>query len=236
MQALLYVVVILVAIALFLGAILIATRSRRKTGNGSPKDAEKWWRDWYSSTLVLIVTVAIAWWGYKHPELRPADAGRLSWMFWLMLSAIFLGLYAIVALNATRLGAAARTLKGIVGIAATLAFLGLPTIGWLQGCSNKPVSIATRSESVVPLANMPDEMWGKLVLPPRGRTKVPASAGHHIVMKGDWFHLYVVYPDGRKCSRFRGETCPNAPTLENWVENESSRVNEVIYAFAPNSN
>jgi len=79
---------------------------------------------WSAATVFIGGGLAV--WAFLA-QPRPADVGSTSWDYWLTLLIIWGTLSALVALNATALGAASKVLQTVLAAAVLAVLVGIPS-------------------------------------------------------------------------------------------------------------
>ncbi|MDO8566906.1 MAG: hypothetical protein Q7R58_02000 [bacterium] len=225
----------MVALILFLGAVLMTIKYMKRAGSSPPGGnggASKAVRNALVALGVVVILLLI-WrlWLTQGQSLESPSAGEVwGWTktYWhwvaLALAIPFVGLFWW-----SEKPWAKGLQWSLVAVAAVL-FIVCPII--VQFDDDEDPRGATRSAEI-PLASSPQSEWPKLVIPAGGRSeRVTSPPGMHLVMSGNNFLLHAVYPDGHECSF--GQSCPNASEIINYATNEAKETNIVSYAFAPN--
>lgn len=193
---------------------------------------ERWYSEYGLSIVVVVVGAALVYWGFQNTQIRPTDAGRLGWTYWLPLLIIWGVLAALVALNSKTLGAAAGVLQWVFAGVMVALLVILPLWHWVESPS---VGASQVARSEIPLASSPQSSWPKLVIPAGGRSeRIPVPQSMHVVMGGENFRFHCVYRDGHEESFGKGgSSCSDGNMPYVYATNENSKdVNIVSYAYA----
>ena len=244
---------ILAVLVLFLVAVLIAVKSRKQVNESSavPQKEENengWFTKYLWSIVISIVGVTVFFWSLYAPELRPSQMGELGSRYWLQILMLWGTIAILIRLNAEK--ELAKTLQGVLAIAALMLLVAFPTWSRISGGS-KPSDtgsaqvpqkdLAQIFQENLPAAFNPDgtltdtTKWPQLVLPADGeseRIRVPLKK--RVVLSGKKFRVHCVYRDEPEIDFGEEEDpCPEGDMPFVYVTNESEETNIIRYAYVP---
>lgn len=172
------------------------------------------------SILIVIVGVLAVYWGFQNTQIRPADAGKLSWTHWLSLLIIWGTLYVLIALNRKALGDVAKALQTVLVLAMVGALVVLPLVHAIWGEKSPSQQVQQLARPVVTMPANGDSVH------------VDQKVGYILIFTGSGFEHHVVYTGGRDC--IVGNTkdpCQEGPILYQYVRDTTGKPNSATYRF-----
>ena len=240
---------ILVVLVLLLGAVL-TIKSRKKTVPLGNKDEQGWFTKYLWSILLILGGAGVFFWSMYAPRMRPSQMGDWGSDYWLQILIVCGILYLLIVLNAESLGTAAKTIQGVLAIAALMLLVAFPTWSRISGGS-KPSDtgsaqvpqkdLAQIFQENLPAAFNPDgtltdtTKWPQLVLSTDGEpVHIAVPPKKRIVTFGENFRVHCVYRDGSEIDFGKGEEpCPEGDMPSVYITNEAEGLNMISYAYAP---
>ena len=214
MKILLAVIVSLIALAFFLGTIVLIRKNKSK----------EWSTKYLWAVSVILVGIAVLWGlqgtlgtlsqSLQSPSLQTVWETTKDYWMWIFLTFIILFVLAFFLPEEKK--EVAAKLQWFIVMLGLLLFVVFPILGLFTGTGGpgqEKVMVLTISAG------------GK-------SERIPVPPYMHVVMKGDNFRLHNVYRDGHECAF--GEACTDGPLAAVYATNEDTKnPNIVSYSYAP---
>lgn len=233
--------IVLVVIALILGAILMYKCKKQNGEELKSKDGLGGYAKplWIIPIVLTLIGAGVWWWltstssetqksgSWQSPSLK--EVGVFAQSYWLLILIVW-GVGAILLLNAGKEWIATFQTV-LLGVVFTL-LIGFPAWTWISSPSSTSQN-GLRSE--IPLASSSRESWLKLVLAEGGKSqRIPVPPQMTVVMFGEEFRVHCVYRDGHEIDFGKGEEpCPKGNMPFVYATNEAKGGNIILYAYAP---